>query len=94
MNKIEMKLEITYSILFQVFHILREHDCNVDYCSSTSCEDKNKCVPDAFIASLSSDPETAPIMLQYSLQCEPGSLLLFAYDNGIANRMSLQVSHH
>ncbi|KAL0829228.1 hypothetical protein ABMA28_004055 [Loxostege sticticalis] len=75
----------------EVFHILREHDCNVDYCSSTSCEDKNKCVPDAFIASLSSDPETAPIMLQYSLQCEPGSLLLFAYDNGIANRMSLQV---
>ncbi|XP_013194963.2 ankyrin repeat and SOCS box protein 3-like [Amyelois transitella] len=75
----------------EVFKILREHDCNVDYCSARTCTDKDNCVPDAFIASLTSDAETAPYMLPYSLHCDPATLLKFAFDNGIGNRLSLQL---
>ncbi|XP_028156508.1 ankyrin-3-like [Ostrinia nubilalis] len=75
----------------EVFNILREHGCNVDYCSSSTCTDMNKCLPDAFIASLTADPQTMPIMMQYSLRLEPRSLISFIYDNGMANRLSLVV---
>ncbi|CAG9788143.1 unnamed protein product [Diatraea saccharalis] len=80
----------THSACFkEVFQILRENECNVDYCSS-ACSDRCKCVPDAFIASLSSDPDTLPLMLQHSVLCEPGRMLIFAFQNGVSNRMSLQ----
>ncbi|RVE43903.1 hypothetical protein evm_011465 [Chilo suppressalis] len=74
----------------EVFKILRENDCNVDYCSS-ACLDGSMHIPDAFIASLSSDPDSLPLMLRHSILCEPGALLKFAHDNGISNRISLQV---
>ncbi|XP_053608424.1 ankyrin repeat and SOCS box protein 3-like [Plodia interpunctella] len=74
-----------------VFEILIEHGCNVDYCTARSCTDKDKCVPDAFLASLTSDPRTVLHMLPYSLHCDPGALLEFAFKNGVGNRISLQV---
>ncbi|XP_030036706.2 ankyrin repeat and SOCS box protein 3-like [Manduca sexta] len=71
----------------ETFKILIEHGCNVDYCTSSKCVDKNKCVPDAFLASLTSDTTTIPVMLPYSLHCDPGTILQFANDNGILGRI-------
>ncbi|VVD03601.1 unnamed protein product, partial [Leptidea sinapis] len=75
----------------EVFRILTEHGCNVDYCSYAMCVDKDKCIPDAFIASITADTSTIPIMLPYSLYCEPGYLLQFAIDNGVIGRLSENV---
>ncbi|CAK1543165.1 unnamed protein product [Leptosia nina] len=81
-----------HSVCFEeVFRLLRDYGCNVDYCSASSCIDKEKCVPDAFLASLTSDPATAPIMLPFSLYCEPGYLLRFASDNGVLGRIPQNV---
>lgn len=76
-------------ISFQVFKILTEHNCNVDYSSVASDLSQECCLPDAFIASLTSDPLTISVMLPYSLHCEPDYLLSF--DTGVLNRMPLQV---
>lgn len=75
---------------FQVFEILIEHHCNVDYCTS-DCE-KDKCIPDAFFASLTSNPVTTPIMLPFSLYCEPEYILGFADNHGILGRIPVIVS--
>ncbi|XP_047517060.1 ankyrin-1-like isoform X1 [Pieris napi] len=81
-----------HSVCFEeVFSILREHGCNVDYCSANSCINTEKCVPDAFLASLTSDPATIPIMLPYSIYGEPDFLLKFACDNGILGRIPQSV---
>ncbi|XP_072931434.1 uncharacterized protein [Epargyreus clarus] len=75
----------------EVFKILIDHGCNVDYCSSTTCENREICIPDAFLVSLQSDPSTSPLMLPYSLQCEPDLLLKFAHENNVINRMQPKV---
>ncbi|KAI8432303.1 hypothetical protein MSG28_004723 [Choristoneura fumiferana] len=79
-----------HSLCFQdVFKILIEHNCNVDYSSVALDISQECCLPDAFIASLTSDPLTISVMLPYSLHCEPDQLLSF--DTGVLNRMPLQV---
>lgn len=74
----------------EVFKILIENGLNVDYCTSTSVLAKDLCVPDAFLASLSSDLDTAPYMIPYSLTIDPETFLRFACENGVAGRISLQ----
>ncbi|KAM3961516.1 LOW QUALITY PROTEIN: uncharacterized protein ACR2FA_004411 [Aphomia sociella] len=74
----------------EVFKILVENGLNVDYCSETSCSDEYHCVPDAFMASLSSDLDTASYMIPYSLCIDPETLLKFALDNGVSSRISSQ----
>ncbi|XP_059045138.1 ankyrin-1-like [Achroia grisella] len=74
----------------EVFQILVENGLDVDYCSSTTTVAKSLCVPDAFLASLSSDLDTASYMIPYSLNVDPETFLQFACDNGVAGRISLQ----
>nr|XP_026493892.1 ankyrin-1-like [Vanessa tameamea] len=74
-----------------VFQILREHGCNVDYCSSMSNISTKRFIPDAFLASLTSDPATSVIMLPYSLHCDPEYLLQFACKYGLLGRIPQQV---
>lgn len=75
---------------FQVFEILIEHHCNVDYC--TLKWKKDKCIPDAFLASLTSNPVTTPVMLPFSLYCEPEYFLEFADNHGMLGRTPVIVS--
>ncbi|XP_038212816.1 ankyrin repeat and SOCS box protein 3-like [Zerene cesonia] len=83
-----------HSACFQdVFRLFRQFGCNVDYCSAPNCIDKEKCVPDVFIASLTSDPTTLPIMLPHSLYCEPQFILTFANDNGVLGRIPQSVQN-
>lgn len=67
-----------------------EHHCDVDYC--TVKQNINKCIPDAFIASLTSNPSTTPLMLPFSLRCEPEYFLKFADNSGILGRIPVIVS--
>lgn len=73
-----------------MFAILIEHHCNVDYCT-LKCK-RDKCIPDAFVASLTSNPMTTPVMLPYSLRCEPEYYLKFADNHGILGRVPVIVS--
>ncbi|XP_049875100.1 ankyrin repeat and SOCS box protein 3-like [Pectinophora gossypiella] len=77
----------------EVFEILCEFDCNVDHCTSEICE-QERCIPDAFLASLTSNPVTTLVMLPYSLYLEPVYLLHFAYEHGVLCRISPQIQHH
>ncbi|XP_047997766.1 ankyrin-1-like isoform X1 [Leguminivora glycinivorella] len=74
----------------EVFKILIEHNCNVDY--SSLCTDSEQLVlPDAFIASVTSDPATTLLMLPYSLHCEPDHLLTFTHSCSWLSRIPVQV---
>ncbi|KAJ2951460.1 hypothetical protein O0L34_g13612 [Tuta absoluta] len=81
------------SCFADVFEILCEFDVNVDHCTVEVC-DPECCMPDAFIASLTSNPATSLVMLPYSLYCEPFYLLNFAHANGVLSRLSPQVQNH
>ncbi|XP_050344611.1 ankyrin-3-like [Nymphalis io] len=74
-----------------VFQILREHGCNVDYCSFMTNISKKRFLPDAFIASFTSNPATSLVMLPYSLYCDPEYLLQFACKYGLLGRIPQQV---
>ncbi|CAH0727093.1 unnamed protein product, partial [Brenthis ino] len=81
-----------HSLCFKdVFKILREHGCNVDYCSAISHLNQKRILPDAFLASITSDPSTAPLMLPYSVHCDAEYLLNFATENGLLGRFPLNV---
>ncbi|XP_032518516.2 ankyrin repeat and SOCS box protein 3-like [Danaus plexippus] len=69
--------------VLKIFHL---HGCNVDYCS-TLTHPRGRFLPDAFHASLGSDPSTAAMMLPYSLHCDPEYLLTFAHENGLLGRI-------
>ncbi|XP_013173014.1 PREDICTED: putative ankyrin repeat protein RF_0381 [Papilio xuthus] len=85
----------THSTCFsEVFNILCGHGCNVDYCTTALPSSKEWCIPDAFVASLTSNPSTIPVMLPYSLACEPDFLLKFSYQNNILPRIPLQVQEY
>ncbi|XP_012547580.2 ankyrin repeat and SOCS box protein 3 isoform X1 [Bombyx mori] len=75
----------------EAFQIMIDHGCNVDYCSVPECYYKDKCIPDAFIASLTSDALTLPYMIPYSLHVDPDSILQFAEDSGVSGRINSQV---
>ncbi|XP_063538578.1 ankyrin-1-like [Cydia strobilella] len=74
----------------EVFKILIEHNCNVDY-SSLSTDSEQLILPDAFIASVTSDPTTTLVMLPFSLHCEPDHLLTFTHNCGWLSRIPVQV---
>ncbi|XP_045773539.1 ankyrin repeat and SOCS box protein 3-like [Maniola jurtina] len=74
-----------------VFKILREHGCNVDYSSMMTCFNKSQYIPDAFLASLTSDPYTLTVLIPHSLYCDPEYLLKFACVNGLLGRISPNV---
>ncbi|CAG4945878.1 unnamed protein product [Parnassius apollo] len=85
----------THSGSFQeIFKILCDHGCNIDYCTTTSVSSKALCIPDAFVASLTSNPSTMPLMLSYSLSCEPEFLLQYAYKNNLLARIPIQVQEY
>ncbi|XP_061717933.1 ankyrin-1-like [Cydia pomonella] len=75
----------------EVFKILIEHNCNVDYSSLSTNNSKQRILPDAFIASVTSDPATTVVMLPYSLHCEPDHLLTFTHSCGWLGRIPVQV---
>ncbi|KAJ2951459.1 hypothetical protein O0L34_g13611 [Tuta absoluta] len=81
------------SCFVDVFEVLCEFDVNVDHCTAEVC-DPERCMPDAFIASLTSNPATSLVMLPCSLYCEPVYLLNFARENGVLSRLSPQVQNH
>ncbi|CAH2090436.1 unnamed protein product [Euphydryas editha] len=58
-----------------VFQILRKHGCNVDYSSYIRIFKGERFIPDAFIASLTSNSSTSHVMLPHSLYCDPEYLL-------------------
>ncbi|XP_041981279.1 ankyrin-1-like [Aricia agestis] len=77
-----------HSKLFeQVFSLLIENGCNVDYSSATEKHNREGYMPDAFLASLTSDPTTAPLMMPYSLYCDPEYFLKFACQYGVLVRI-------
>lgn len=80
---------------FQVLEILIEYGCNVDYCSCPKRDNnvhRKDCIPDAFHVALHLDSSIIHIMLPYSLYCDPGLLLLWAYINKILNSLHPMVS--
>lgn len=75
---------------FQIFEILIQNGCNVDYCSTANNYPR---ITDAFVASLNFDPGCSILMIPYSLYCDPGTLIEVAANNGILDNMPLQVSY-
>lgn len=72
-----------------MFKMLVEYGCNVDYCSKPNCTDRNYCIPDAFLASLTSyrKKTTLLIMMPYTFICDPDRLIRFAHQNGVLRRI-------
>ncbi|CAD0197845.1 unnamed protein product [Chrysodeixis includens] len=83
---------VNTSCFNEVFNILMEHDCDVDYCSSSVYLNEDRYIPDAFLTSLTLYPQSTPVMMPYSLQCDPEDLLRFAYERGQLNIIPQQVS--
>ncbi|XP_022835674.1 ankyrin repeat and SOCS box protein 3-like isoform X1 [Spodoptera litura] len=65
---------VTTSCFHEVFAILVEQGCNVDY-NSTLGWSTNYRYPDAIYSSLTFLPLTLPMLLKYSIICEPADIL-------------------
>nr|XP_021201485.2 serine/threonine-protein phosphatase 6 regulatory ankyrin repeat subunit A [Helicoverpa armigera] len=80
---------VNTSCFQEVFEILLEHGCNIDYSSSIAWT--TKCVPDAFYASINVYPSSLPILIPYSIFCEPADVLQMAYERGVLGIIPPQV---
>ncbi|KAH9630530.1 hypothetical protein HF086_018446 [Spodoptera exigua] len=69
------------SCFHEVFKILMEHGCNVDY-NSASEWTSDYCFPDVFYSALNFFPTSLPILLQYSILCEPEVILQTSLSKG------------
>ncbi|KAJ8720292.1 hypothetical protein PYW07_012335 [Mythimna separata] len=81
---------VNTSCFHEVFKILIEHGCNVDYCSTAGLASEEH-VPDAFFASTNWYIPSLPIMVPYSIYCEPGDYLQAEYERGNLSLIPLKV---
>lgn len=65
---------VNSSCYLEVFQILMDHGCNVDYCSMSEISSEHW-YPDVFYSALNFSPTSLPTLLKYSVQCEPEEIL-------------------
>lgn len=77
----------------EVFEILIENGCDVDFCSSgkSLCPDVD--ISDPFLTALDIYPLSVPLMMPYSLYNEPEHCLQFAIKKDLIGVIPMQVQH-
>ncbi|XP_075976764.1 uncharacterized protein LOC142976995 isoform X2 [Anticarsia gemmatalis] len=81
--------KLSPTCFLEVFKILIDNGCDVDYCSFGRRFYKDISISDAFLIALRVYPAAAPVMMPYSLYNEPGTYLLYAIENNIIDVFSL-----